>query len=808
MKKILFLLLLSITFLISCEDEPTTTDSCDPTCSEWENCNEKKCELKVDRCKDDSNCTEKNMECDLTQHKCITKSISCTENEKRCSSDKKSIETCDVDGVWQSTSCETDKLCIGEKETTKCEATASCTENEKRCSSDKKSIETCDVDGVWQSISCETDKLCIGEKETTKCELPAKECVGISFDTIEHTDARNEYIGINGDYKLIVGFYEVASPEGEYNLALEKNKNYSTCEQCVTVSKGDEVYFQESGTLKVITGEAKAGESIGEILNLKLIQVEIESGTNISTPVEDPKCIEMETGKNWKWDTLCTEGEKRCSDRKTLEVCNATHSWDKTTCTETEICGLDNEVLNCITPFCMAGEKRCFEDNVQTCNDTYSAWLTTNCINNKVCDPETLTCEEPQCIENEKKCNADNSGIEICQADGAWLTTNCGDNELCSGVGDNTECAATISGEWIQVTANSVQSCGIKDENGVKKAYCWGTGNSGRLGTGNIDNKLIPTEVDITENSNWTDISTGGYHSCGIKSGKVYCWGKNDKGQLGDGTEIDKFSPTPLTQNNDNWLDIETGGYHSCGIKDINGVHKLYCWGRGDFGQLGNGEDINQNTPVEVSGENWESISLGNTHTCGIRSENGVHKLYCWGKGTYGMLGYELDGTTAKNIPTLVIGGGSWLSVSTGYDHTCGIKDNNKLYCWGHGNSYKLGTGTDDNQTIPTEVAGVWSYISSGYYHSCGIKEINGVHKLYCWGKGTYGRLGTGNEDEQTTPTEIAGEGWSSIDSGLSHNCALKIENSKNKLFCWGSGSKGRLGVGDTDNRLIPTSIE
>jgi len=681
---------------------------------------------------------------------------------------------------------------------------------------------------------CEKTEDCKNNTEKPVCDINTHncvaeeepECIGLSFEDIRVGTHKNELVSLNGDFQFLVGFYDADSPVAQYDLGVGNNINYSTCNQCVTVNKFngetlEKIFFQKSGYLDITEGDGRQGESVGEITNIKLIEVTIDTNTWVSTPVENGECIEIETGKSWKWNTLCEEGTRRCnSDDNTIEICEADHSWKvESACLETEECTIDVENgIYCKPAYCNIDEKRCNENgNIQICKDDGQGnlfWdIFENCTNGMVCDDESLICIVPPCNNGDKKCNADSTGIKTCE-DEVWVETLCAvdSGEQCIGSGDDTKCdIPSIDTEWMQVSANSVQTCGIKVVDGVKKLYCWGTGSSGRLGTGDEEDKLVPTEVSIADNSGWSDISVGDFHACGIKDSSVYCWGKNDRGQLGIGNNDQKLVPTKISDDND-WINIESGGYHNCALKN-NG--KLYCWGRGDYGQLGNGDSENLTAPVEVSGENsgWESFSLGDKHSCGLRYTNGVKKIYCWGYNMYGRLGIAIDDVTDRDVPTEVYADNSdlnkdWVSLNSGFDSNCAIKTTGKMYCWGHGNSYKLGTGNEDNQEIPFEISGDnWVLASMSSFHSCGIKEVNGVNKAFCWGRGSKGRLGTDNEDDQTMPTEVSGDDWFYISSGSSHNCGFKVVDGKKQLNCWGNGSKGRLGTGDEENKLTPTII-
>ena len=317
------------------------------------------------------------------------------------------------------------------------------------------------------------------------------------------------------------------------------------------------------------------------------------------------------------------------------------------------------------------------------------------------------------------------------------------------------------SNDWQHISLGGDHTCGIAD-NG--ELFCWGHNGSGQLGDGTngVDDEDIPTRIGI--NSDWTHISLGGDHTCGINSGKLFCWGHNGSGQLGDGTNgadsddvsTNKNIPTRIGINSD-WTHISLGDAHSCGINS----GKLFCWGHNGSGQLGdgtNGVDItdtsaDKNIPTAVANDSdWTHISLGGDHTCGIRN-NG--ELFCWGANETGQLGDGTNGadrddiSADKNIPTRIGNNSDWRDISLGWGHTCGIRNNGELFCWGYNSSGQLGDGTsrvDDedistDKNIPTRIGNNsdWQHISLGGYHTCGIRN-NG--ELFCWGHSTNGPLG------------------------------------------------------------------
>jgi alpha-tubulin suppressor-like RCC1 family protein len=133
----------------------------------------------------------------------------------------------------------------------------------------------------------------------------------------------------------------------------------------------------------------------------------------------------------------------------------------------------------------------------------------------------------------------------------------------------------------------------------------------------------------------------------------------------------------------------------------------------------------------------FASVSVGNTHTCGVTTAGDA---YCWGEG-----------------PELVAGGVRFAAVSVGYYHTRGLTAAGAAYCWGSNESGVLGNGTMTDRASPGLVAGGLSFtaVSAGYYHTCGLTALGAA---YCWGYNGFGMLGNGTQTDSSVPVKVAGQ--------------------------------------------------
>lgn len=174
----------------------------------------------------------------------------------------------------------------------------------------------------------------------------------------------------------------------------------------------------------------------------------------------------------------------------------------------------------------------------------------------------------------------------------------------------------------------------------------------------------------------------------------MFCWGLNNDGQLGLGDKIDRALPVEVTRPGGmSWTDVATGFRHTCGLAG----GRLYCGGRDDEGQLGNGAAGNADTPQAIlPGMNWLSVGSGTSYSCAIDTTNARH---CWGSNFMGTLGGGAGIGAMVNTPTLMspgMGPTSWLRVVGGDYFGCGIgagANAGEVWCWGNNDTYQLGTG-------------------------------------------------------------------------------------------------------------------
>ncbi len=364
----------------------------------------------------------------------------------------------------------------------------------------------------------------------------------------------------------------------------------------------------------------------------------------------------------------------------------------------------------------------------------------------------------PFCWGDNTKGQMGDAWGEIDRNDNAIITNNLPEPVDVSKITNNKKTVAISSGYE--------HSCAV-DEDG--RVFCWGERSEGRLGNGSFIDMYSPVFADETgemKDKNIIQVSTGGRFSCALdEDSAVYCWGLNIAGQLGDGSTLqDRNDPMPIDRTgvlkNRKITSISSGSMHTCVIDNAG---ELFCWGSNDRGQLGAGSggssgsasempDISRvPVAVDVGGMKFVSVSAGYDYTCAVE-ENG--NIYCFGNNSKGQLG---DGTTVmSNIPVLVKSEKTFKAVSAGFEHTCAIDDKNEVYCWGSNIVGQLGTGSMENSLIPLKVKYENSTeiksVSCGHRHTCSISFSGKVH---CWGLNKYGQLGNGSYENSSFPEEI-----------------------------------------------------
>ena len=285
--------------------------------------------------------------------------------------------------------------------------------------------------------------------------------------------------------------------------------------------------------------------------------------------------------------------------------------------------------------------------------------------------------------------------------------------------------------------------------------------------------------------------------------GKLYAWGDNSYGQLGDGGTGHRSSPVAV-------LGAKTfvkvaGSWFMTAAIDTEGY--IWTWGNNWFGQLGDNTRTTQYSPVSVvGGRKFIDVQCGNMHTVALDTNS---YAWAWGNNGYGQLGTGAISTNQSSPVSLNVDH-PWTKISVGGMHTLGIDDQSYAWAWGLNSDKQLCSSNTSNSLVPrhmqnsdgTYVQNV-SDIEAGYDFSM-VASINGI---YMCGDNTYGQLGNGTTS--IGPNQYLQFSWlphsegDAISSGF--GCAYAMYNGS--IYCSGKNDVGQLGDGTTNNHSEPVSV-
>lgn len=283
---------------------------------------------------------------------------------------------------------------------------------------------------------------------------------------------------------------------------------------------------------------------------------------------------------------------------------------------------------------------------------------------------------------------------------------------------------------------------------------------------------------------------------------ELYAWGRNNSGQLGDGTVVDKSSPIQVGALT-NWAEISTGQRHVLSVK-TDGT--LWAWGYGNSGRLGNNSTDSQSSPIQVGAlTNWSQVSGGKYTSSAVKTDG---TLWTWGRRDQGQLGNNQSSTSGVSInsPIQIGSGTDWYRVAMAGigRHTLAIKTTGSLWAWGLGDNGQLGQGYTYSRSSPVQVGSLtnWSQVSGGGYHSAAVKTDN---TLWTWGDNAQGQLGHNNLIKRSSPVQVGAlANWAGVSASRYTSLAIKTNGT---IWSWGRNSVGQLGLGDLIDRSSPVQI-
>ena len=373
-----------------------------------------------------------------------------------------------------------------------------------------------------------------------------------------------------------------------------------------------------------------------------------------------------------------------------------------------------------------------------------------------------------------------------------------------------------------QAQAALGHTCALRVDGTV---WCWGVNQDGQLGDGGNEDSLIPVQVVRSEGQPLTDIraiSSKSSHVCALDAtDRAWCWGSGSSGQLGNGMIEDRNHASLVMTSDQEALSgiarISAGDAHSCAVLNDG---TAWCWGSRLHGRLGDGGSttglaphpvqVERNVDQEPLLDTWH-IEAGRHYSCAIA---GGGDAWCWGRNENGQLGNNGQGDFQNRAVRVQEQGTFQLIVDAldlgGHRANCMVRDPASAWCWGLASEGQTGDGVDGDDTRLMAVRVVRAddtsqpladvqAIQGGWFHSCAIAGTD--DGVYCWGSQFSGRLGNGQSSGSINAAQPVirvedGAPLTDVDGvsiGISSGCAV---TSDSRLRCWGNNMNGRIGVG------------
>lgn len=306
--------------------------------------------------------------------------------------------------------------------------------------------------------------------------------------------------------------------------------------------------------------------------------------------------------------------------------------------------------------------------------------------------------------------------------------------------------------------------------------------------------------TSLSDSITLAGVACGSSHSMAlISTGElVVSWGRGEDGQLGHGDAEERTQPQAIfSLVNRNISSVHCGAEYSVAISRER--REIYSWGWGDFGRLGLGDcrDVFIPTPVPgLSGKAILSAACGDTHTL-VLMDGG--EVFSFGRNQNGQLGTGTDADSLVPLPVTALQGKQVVSVACGAEHSVCCTNEGEVYAWGWGRYGNIGDGECSDRSLPVRVMGLEGVkvvsVACGWRHSAAVDDQG---RLFVWGWGRWGQLGLGDCKDARLPRQVPGlAGVELVAGGWRHMLAA---DNTGALWAWGWNKFGQLGLGNNED--------
>ena len=357
-----------------------------------------------------------------------------------------------------------------------------------------------------------------------------------------------------------------------------------------------------------------------------------------------------------------------------------------------------------------------------------------------------------------------------------------------------------MAGESYVGTAYTFQTIVV-----LRELWVWGINDDGQLGQnqgsgGNPGSYSSPVQIP----GNWSAGVISRHSAAGITLGKLYTWGNNTNGALGQNQGSLQISSPVQVGSDSNWNKLYASGSYTAYATKTDGT--LWGWGANSSGKLAQntGPSVAYSSPIQIPGT-WSTVcntQLGGNFAGGIKTDG---TLWLWGKNEEGQIGNNQRLNDGYSSP-IQIPGTTWSHVSGGQYITVATKTDGTAWAWGKSDWGQLGQNDRTTRSSPVQIPGTsWASIDAGERGAGGVKTDG---TLWMWGYNGYGSLGKNNETNYSSPVQIPGTNWStSVDQLMVGQYVTMAMKTDGTLWSWGYNNKGQAGLNFTGDRSSPIQI-